>query len=246
MSSAIGNGRPAEGAAPLAASPAAEPADRGDEITLLLADDHTIFRQGLKRLLAENPRFRVVAEACDGREALELARATSPRVILMDITMPGLSGLEATRRVRKANPESQVLMLSVHSDEEYIARAFEAGALGYAVKDIRAPELFEAIEATAQGRRYLSPNIADTIVSEYLRLRKDRAEAESPFHVLTVREREILRLLTEGKSSKEIATELAVSPKTVETHRANIMRKLDIHNIADLVRYAIARGIVEI
>jgi DNA-binding NarL/FixJ family response regulator len=221
-------------------------AARSGPIRVVLADDHTIFRQGLKRLLDEDRRFAVVAEANDGREALDAVKAHAPEVVLMDLTMPGLSGLEATRRLRKANPEAHVLILSVHSDEEYIARAFEAGAVGYVLKDVRAADLFAAIEAAAEGRRYLSPAISDTVVSEYLRLRKDRSESESPFQVLTEREREILRLLTEGKSSKGIAAELSVSPKTIETHRANIMRKLDIHNIADLVRYAISRGIVVI
>ncbi len=217
-----------------------------EPITVLVVDDHTIFRQGLRRLLEENPRLKVVGEASEGREAIELTKTLAPQVVLMDITMPGLSGLEATRRVRKANPQTHVLILSVHTDEEYIARALEAGATGYIVKEIRAPELFEAIAETAAGRRYLSPPIADTVVDQYLRLRRDRSESESPFQILTAREREILRLLTEGKSSKEIAAELSVSPKTIETHRANIMRKLDIHNIADLVRYAIQRGIVTI
>ncbi len=217
-----------------------------DSISVLLADDHTIFRQGLKRLLDENPRFAVTGEAADGRETLEMVKAQKPRVVLMDITMPGLSGLEAARRISKMSIGTNVLVLSVHADEEFIARAFESGAVGYILKDIRAPDLFEAIESASQGRRYLSPAISDTIVSEYLRLRRERSEAESPFQILTAREREILRLLTEGKSSKEIARELNVSPKTVETHRANIMRKLDIHNIADLVRYAISQGIVEV
>lgn len=220
--------------------------DATQPITVLLADDHTIFRQGLRRLLGENPKIKVVGEASDGREVLELTKTLNPKVVLMDLTMPGLSGVEATRRIRKSNPDTAVLVLSVHQDDEYIAHALEAGATGYVVKDIRAPELFQAIEAVAEGRRYLSPVISETIVTEYLRLRKDRTESDSPFQVLTAREREILRLLTEGKSSKEIAADLNVSPKTVETHRANIMRKLDIHNIADLVRYAISRGIVEL
>ena len=214
-----------------------------EPISVLLADDHTIFRQGIRRLLEEDPRYRVVGEAADGREALALARDLAPRVIVMDLVMPGLSGLEATRRVRKVSPEARVLVLSVHAEEEYVARALEAGATGYLTKDARAPDLFEAIEATAAGRRYLSPAIADTVVAEYLRLRQERGADGSPFDTLTGREREILRLLTEGNSSKEIAADLGVSPKTIETHRANIMRKLDIHNIADLVRYAIARGI---
>ena len=217
---------------------------RTTPISVLLVDDHTIFRQGLRRLLDEEPRFKVVAEATDGRDALDMVKEHRPDVVLMDLTMPGLSGLEATRRVRKAHPEANVLILSVHGDEEYVARAFESGACGYILKDVRATDLFAAIEAAAEGRRYLSPVISDLIVNEYLKLRKDRSESESPFQVLTEREREILRLLTEGKSSKGIATELSVSPKTIETHRANIMRKLDIHNIADLVRYAISRGIV--
>ena len=221
-------------------------ATRSGPIAVLLADDHTIFRQGLKRLLDEDARFKVIGEASDGREALDMIKVSEPKVVLMDLTMPGLSGLEATRRLRKAHPEVAVLILSVHADEEYIARAFEAGAVGYVLKDVRALELFAAIESAADGRRYLSPAISDTVVNEYLRLRKDRNESESPFQVLTEREREILRLLTEGKSSKGIAAELNVSPKTIETHRANIMRKLDIHNIADLVRYAISRGIVVI
>lgn len=213
-------------------------------IRVLLVDDHTIFRQGLRRLLEEDKRFHVVGEATDGKDAIDAVRAHSPRVVLMDVTMPGLSGLEAARRIRKTYPETHVLILSVHGDEEYIARAFEAGCMGYVMKDARASELFAAIEAAAEGRRALSPSVLDTIINEYLRLRRERSETESPFQVLTEREREILRLLTEGKSSKGIAAELNVSPKTIETHRANIMRKLDIHNIADLVRYAISRGIV--
>ncbi len=215
-------------------------------VPVVLADDHAIFRQGLRRLLAESPRFRVVGEASDGRETLELVKSAAPRVVLMDLTMPGLSGVEATRRIRKHHPNTYVLVLSVHGEEDYVAQALEAGANGYVLKDIRAPELFDAIETTAQGRRYLSPVIEDTIVNEYLRLRKERSDSESPYQLLTPREREILRLISEGKSSRNIAEELNVSPKTVETHRANIMRKLDIHNIADLVRYAISRGIVQI
>ncbi len=213
-------------------------------IPVLLVDDHTIFRQGLKRLLDEDARFKVVGEANDGREALDLAKSLAPRVVLMDLTMPGLSGFEATRRLKKSHPGTHVLVLSVNGEEEFIARAFESGAVGYVLKDVRASELFAAIEAASQGRRWLSPAVSELVVGEYLRLRKDRNETESPFQVLTEREREILRLLTEGKSSKGIAADLNVSPKTIETHRANIMRKLDIHNIADLVRYAISRGIV--
>jgi DNA-binding NarL/FixJ family response regulator len=230
---------------PEPAAPVAPPSANG-KITVLIADDHTLIRQGLRRLLEEDPRFHVVGEAADGRVAVDLARATDPDVVIMDLAMPGLSGLEATRRIRKANLASRVLVLSVHADEEYVARALEAGAHGYLSKDVRAPDLFEAIEATAAGRRYLSPGIAETVVAHYLRLRRERATEEaSPFQALTGREREILRLLTEGRSSKEVAADLVVSPKTIETHRANIMRKLDIHNIADLVRYAIAQGIVE-
>lgn len=219
---------------------------RPSPIRVLLVDDHTIFRQGLKRLLDEDSRFQVVAEACDGREAVDAVRTHAPDVVLMDLTMPGISGVEATRRIHKAYAQVHVLVLSVHGDEEYVARAFEAGAIGYVLKDVRAADLFAAIEAAADGRRYLSPTVSDLVVSEYLRLRRDRSEVESPARVLTEREREVLRRLTDGKSSKAIAKELRVSPKTIETHRANIMRKLDIHNIADLVRYAIARGIVAI
>lgn len=227
------------------ASPLASGADAGP-IRLLLADDHAIFRQGIKKILDESPRFRVVGEARDGRQALALARELAPRVVLMDLVMPGLSGLEATRRLRKASPAARVLVLSMHVEEEYVARALEAGATGYVTKDVRASELFEAIEATAAGRRYMSPGVAETVISEYLRLREERTTERSPFDALTGREREILRLLTEGESSREIAADLGVSPKTIETHRANIMRKLDIHNIADLVRYAIGRGIASV
>ncbi|MER3458972.1 MAG: DNA-binding response regulator [Chloroflexota bacterium] len=214
-----------------------------NKIRVILADDHTLVRKGLKALLAAYPHIEVVGEAADGREAVQLAEALRPHVVVMDINMPGLNGLEATDRIKRRCPEVNVLILSMHANEEYVLQVLRSGASGYLLKDSATEDLVAGIQAVTAGEAYLSPRISKTVIAEYVR----RTEAEAqrrPHELLTPREREILQLIAEGRTSKEIASELHLSIKTVETHRANLMDKLNIHNRAGLIRYAIRAGII--
>jgi len=218
---------------------------------VLLAEDHTLVRAGIRALLQNLTGIQVVAEASDGREALRLIKTYQPDVVLMDIAMAGLNGLEATARVTKEFPTVRVIILSMHSTEEYVAQALRAGAAGYLLKDAAAAELELAVTAVARGETYLSPAVSKHVIADYLR-RAGGGEtsggegAPSTSALLTPRQREILQLIAEGRSTKEIAAILHLSVKTVETHRTQLMARLDVHDIAGLVRYAIRIGLVAV
>ena len=213
-------------------------------IRILLADDHKIIRQGLRSLLATDADIEVIAEAEDGRQAVELARQLDPDVVVMDIAMPGLNGVEATRQIRAEKRNVKVIALSMHADSQYIGRMLEAGASGYLLKDCAFEELIDAVHTVVTDRTYLSPDIAGVVVQQYVR-RSPRAKSPAVAE-LTAREREVLQLTAEGKSTKEIAYELNVSVKTAETHRRNIMEKLRIHSVAELTKHAIREGLTSL
>ena len=210
-------------------------------VRVLLADDHTLVRAGLRKLLESLPNIEVVGEASDGLELLALAARMQPQVILMDIAMPGLNGLEATGRITKSWPDIRVLILSMHQNSEYIRQALRQGAVAYLLKDSAPMELELALKAVLNGETYLSPAVSKGVVSDYVqRLRKE----EQPIDALTPRQREVLQLIAEGQSTKDIARRLDLSVKTVETHRTQLMKQLDIHEVAGLVRYALRTGLV--
>jgi DNA-binding NarL/FixJ family response regulator len=209
---------------------------------ILLVDNHTLVRAGIRALLEQIPNVLVVGEAGDGREALKLVEQYRPHLVLMDITMPVMNGLEATVRLVKEFPGTRVVMLSVHTDEEYVLQALRAGAVGYLLKDAGRAELEIAVAAVARGETYLSPAVSRHVVGDYVR--RTGSGGEGRLETLTPRQREILQLIAEGKSTKEIASILDVSVKTVETHRAQLMERLDIHDVAGLVRYASRTGVV--
>jgi len=214
-------------------------------IKVFLADDHAMVRQGLASVLASAPEIEVIGEAGDGQEALKKIRSIRPDVAVIDITMEGLNGLEVARRIRKSHPKIRVLILSIHSQEEYIIEAFKIGASGYLVKEAAVDELIAAIKAVYKGQAYLSPSIARRLIDDYL----DKTQVphtESLYPRLTDREVEVLQLVAEGKSNSEIASLLNISIKTVSTHRAHIMKKLDIHDALGLAKYAIRKGLVQI
>jgi DNA-binding NarL/FixJ family response regulator len=210
---------------------------------VLLAEDHTIVRKGLRSLLESAPGINVVGEAADGRQAVDKVRQLSPDIVLMDISMPGLNGLEATRQIRQRFPGTKVLILTMHADEEYILQILQAGALGYVVKQAAPEELISAVEAVSHGQVFLSPAISRTVLQEYLR-RAEAMTGQDSYDTLTPREREVLQLIAEGHPPREIAETLCISIKTVETHRAHLRHKLDAHSTAELIRYAIRKGIV--
>jgi len=208
---------------------------------VLLADDHALVRAGIRALMEKIPSVEVVGEAGTGREALELVRSTLPSIVLMDIAMTELGGLEALPRITKDFPSVKVIILSAHANEEYVIRALREGASGYMLKDSATTELELAINSVTQGKIYLSPSISRTVIDDYL---QRVSGAVSPLEQLTSRQREILQLIAEGKNAKEIAADLDVSIKTVESHRLQLMDRLDIHDIPGLVRYAIRSGLV--
>ncbi|MGW8367406.1 MAG: response regulator [Gammaproteobacteria bacterium] len=211
------------------------------EIRVLLAEDHTLVRAGIRALLDSFDGITVVGEASDGREAARQARELQPDVILMDIAMPGLNGLEATSRIARTCPGTRVLILTMHSNEEYVVQALRAGASGYLVKEAATGELHRVILSVARGQTYLSPSISRCTVE---RLMEDERMSVSSLDQLTPRQREILQLLAEGRSTRDIAALLSVSVKTVETHRARLMERLDIRDIPGLVRIAIREGLI--
>jgi len=212
-------------------------------IRILIADDHGIVRTGLKLLLDKVADMQVVGEAADGREAVRRAGELDPNVVLMDIAMPLLNGLEAAAQIRRANERTGIIILSMYNDESYIVRALDAGARGYLLKD-NADEFVErAIRSVALGRPFFSQSITQSLLEDYVRLMRERRVQDS-YDLLTEREREVLQLLAEGKSNKEAATVLNLSPYTVETHRNNLMQKLGIHNTAEIVLYAVRKGII--
>jgi len=212
-------------------------------IRILLADDHTVMRRGLRLLLESQPEFKVVAEASDGRQAVEQAETAQPDVAVLDIAMPNLSGIEAAQRMTAALPHVAIVILSMHSDEGYVLRALKAGVKGYVLKDAAEGDLMEAIKAVHQGKTFFSPEISRMLVEDYVREIRTRG-AEDSYDLLTSREREILQLLAERKSNKDIALVLNLSPYTVETHRRNLQEKLNLHSFAELILYAVRKGVI--
>jgi len=212
-------------------------------IRILLADDHTVVRKGLRLLLESQPRFQVVAEAENGREAVALAEQHSPDVIVMDVAMPILNGIEAARQIAAKPPHPAIVFLSMHSDESYVLRALKAGARGYLLKDSAEQDLMDAVKAVTDGKAYFSPAISKMLVEDYMRQMRER-QVEDSYELLTTREREILQLLAEGKNNKEVANLLNLSLYTVETHRSNILQKLNLHSGAELILYAIRKGVI--
>jgi len=194
-------------------------------------------------LLERQPEFKVVGEASDGRQAVEQAEATKPDIIVLDIAMPNLSGIEAAQRISALLPQTRIIILSMHSDESYVLRALKAGAKGYLLKDSAENDLIEAIRAVDEGKAFFSPEISNIMVEDYVREMKRRG-AEDSYELLTPREREILQMLAEGKSNKHIATVLDLSLYTVETHRRNLQDKLNLHSFAELILYAVRKGII--
>jgi len=212
------------------------------EISVFLADDHAVVRDGLRFLLEAQPDIRVVGDAANGRDAVRQVAQLCPDVVVMDIAMPELSGIEAARRIREVCPSTQVVILSVHSTAEHIFQALQAGARGYLLKESAGVEVINAVRAVRAGRRYLSQKISDKVIDDYVHQR-EAAAARSPLARLSPREREILQLVVEGKSSAEIAAILFLSPKTVETYRSRLMQKLGISDLPGLVKFAIQHGL---
>jgi DNA-binding NarL/FixJ family response regulator len=211
-------------------------------LRILLADDHTVVRQGLRKVLEERPEWQVVAEAGDGRDAVRLAEQHKPDVAVMDVAMPLLNGIEATRQITRRTPQTKVLVLSMYSDEAYVIQMLKAGATGYLLKDSADVDLLQAVQAVSQGKSFFSPAVARLMSDDYARQRGH--DAVDRYESLSEREREIFQLVAEGKTNKEIAALLFISPSTVETHRARIMEKLDLHSAAEIVLYAVRRGAI--
>ena len=210
---------------------------------IVIAEDHTILREGLKSLLCSSPNFEIVGEAEDGRGAIQSVGKFKPDLILLDLSMPRMTGLDAIREIKRQNRETKVLVLTVHKAEEYILTALKAGADGYVLKDATHTELMIAVKSVLSGRHYISPGISDKVLEGYLEGRKT-LKTQTSWETLTQREREILKLIAEGYKNKEIANYLCISPKTVEKHRANLMEKLNLHNVQALTTFAIERGLV--
>ncbi|MFH2102300.1 MAG: response regulator transcription factor [Chloroflexota bacterium] len=215
-----------------------------NKIRILLADDHTILRSGIRAILEDEPGFVVVGEAENGRSAVTMACQVEPDVVIMDIAMPLLNGLEATRQIKRQCPGVRVLILTMHDNEEYIRQVLEAGAMGYILKDAAAKELINAIRAVHRGESVLSPAITRLVIEDYLRWGGTRPQEQSDG--LSPREREVLQLIAEGHTNKQIAEILSISVKTVQAHRTNLMQKLDLHDRGELIKYAIQKKIIEI
>jgi DNA-binding NarL/FixJ family response regulator len=213
------------------------------ELRILLADDHTLVRQGLRKILEGRPEWEVIGEASDGRDALRQAESLQPDVAILDIGMPLMNGIEATRQIVRRWPDIRVLILSMHASEAYIIQALKAGAKGYLLKDSADNELIRAVAAVAVGKSFFSPAVAKVMLDDYVRHLSEKGITDR-FESLSDREREIFQLIAEGHSNKEVADLLAVSLGTIETHRAHIMQKLDVHNTAELVLYAVRRGVI--
>ena len=214
-----------------------------EQVRILLADDHNILRDGMRLLLERQPGFSVVGEAADGREIVQLAQAHSPDVVVMDIAMPNMNGIEATRRIVEKFPSTGVVILSMHYDESYVIRSLKAGARAYLLKDAMKAELIAAIRAVAEGRSFFSPRISQILQEDYVEA-LGRKGAEDSYDLLTEREREILQLVAEGKTNKEIADALNVSVYTVDTHRTHILQKLNLHSVPEVILYAVRKGII--
>jgi DNA-binding NarL/FixJ family response regulator len=212
--------------------------------TVLLADDHGIVRTGLRLLFERIPDTQVIGEATDGRQAVTLAKQLRPDVMIMDVGMPLLNGLEATAQIVKDNPSTGVIMLSMHADESYVLKALDAGAKGYLLKDNADEDIEDAVRAVMAGKPYFSPSITKILLEDSVQVMRERGVRDS-YDLLTEREREVLQLLAEGRSNKEAAGVLKLSPFTVETHRTNLMQKLGLHNTAEIVLYAVRKGVVK-
>ena len=213
------------------------------KLRILLADDHTVMRAGLRALLESRPDFEVVAETENGRQAVELSTSLMPDVVVMDVGMPILNGIEATKQIVNQSPKTEVVILSMHTDESYVMRALQAGARAYLLKDSAAGDLMGAIAAVSNGKSFFSPKVSRILAEDYVRVLKQKGAVDS-YDLLTSREREILQLLAEGKTNKEVAADLNISLYTVEAHRSHILQKLDLHNSAELVLYAVRKGII--
>ena len=213
------------------------------KIRILLADDHTVVRKGLRLLLESHPDLEVIADAADGRETVALAEQHTPDVVVMDVAMPALNGIEAARQICAKLPHTAVVFLSMHSDEGYVLKALKAGARAYLLKDSAENDLISAVKAVTEGKAFFSPAISKMLVEDYMRQMQERA-VEDSYDLLTTREREILQLLAEGKSNKEVANVLNLSLYTIETHRSNIFQKLNLHSTAELILYAIRKGVI--
>jgi len=213
------------------------------KLRILLADDHIVVRTGLRALLERQPNLEVVGESENGRETVELAASLGPDVVVMDVAMPVLNGIEATKTIVTQCPTTAVVILSMHADESYVMRALKAGARGYLLKDSAAADLISAIQAVSQNKSFFSPKVSSILAEDYVRVLKQKGAVDS-YDLLTNREREILQLLAEGKANKEVATALNISPYTVETHRSHILQKLNLHNPAELILYAVRKGII--
>ncbi len=211
-------------------------------INILITEDHTIVREGLRNVLSDEDDLLVVGEAADGLEALKLVKELVPHVVLMDISLPNLNGVEATRRIKQEFPNVQVIALSMHSDDRFVVEMFRSGASGYLLKDCASVELARAIRIVAKGKVYLSPTVAGTVVDELTR----QSTSSSAFGLLSSREREVVQLIAEGKTTKEAARHLGLSIKTVESHRRRVMQKLNIDSVAELTKYAVREGLTSL
>jgi two-component system response regulator NreC len=215
-------------------------------LKVLLVEDHAIVRQGVRALLDEEPDIVIVGEAADGNEALALAQSLHPDIVLMDLNLPGMSGIEATRQLRQLAPEMRILVLSMHDGEEYVFRALRAGASGYVLKQSTSTELVLALRAVASGSTFLSPSISQILISDFVRRAEIQETDAEVLEILTPREREVLELIVRGLTNRQIAGRLHISIKTVETHRGNMMQKLDVHDRAGLVKFAIDHGVISV
>jgi DNA-binding NarL/FixJ family response regulator len=213
------------------------------KLRIVLGDDHTLLRQGLRKILEDRPGWEVVAEAGDGREAVRQIVATHPDVAILDIGMPLLNGIDATRQVVRRLPDCRILILSMHANEAYIIQALKAGARGYLLKDSADTDLIRGVSSVAAGKSFFSPAVAKVMLDDYVRHLSEKGIADR-YDSLSEREREIFQLVAEGRSNKDVAELLSLSPATVETHRAHILQKLDVHNTAELVLYAVRRGVI--
>jgi DNA-binding NarL/FixJ family response regulator len=212
-------------------------------IRIILADDHVVMRNGLRLLLERQPNFEVVGEAADGRQTVEICDKMKPDVLVLDIAMPNLNGIEAARQISGKWPQIAIVILSMHSDESYVLRALKAGARAYLLKDSAEADLINAIRAVSERKAFFSPAISKMLVDDYVR-RLEQRGVEDSYELLTTREREILQLLAEGKANKEVAAMLNLSLYTVETHRGNILQKLNLHSVPELILYAVRKGVI--